>query len=378
LRPQYFGLKPILITLFLLSTLHGLSQVDSLLQRMIDSVKTQQQVKKAPVAKDTQLRIVPAPTKRDTQSVQVPPLKRDTPTSVSTPTPTATTIFKDSLSSRRKIKVSPVDSLRKDSIAAIQPIIIKHPIPWENDTAFMRLFTVSAINNPKPLLREGDIRAPKQKDYLFYALVGILLLLAIIKQSFPKYFSSMFSLMFQASFRQKQTRELLMQEKIPSLLMNILFIVIGGLFISIIAITNRWTDISFWELALYSITLLALLYIFKYMVIQITGWIFNVREQASTYSFIVFIINKIIGLALLPLLLLIAFSAGELWDVAVTIAGCVVVLLLLFRYIVSLTIIRSTLTIHPLHFFIYLCAVELMPMLVIYKVLFSYVGKSNF
>ena len=46
---------------------------------------------------------------------------------------------------------------------------------------------------------------------------------------------------------------------------------------------------------------------FKFAVIQLTGWIFNAKEPATTYSFIVFLVNKIIGLVLLPLLLLLAF-----------------------------------------------------------------------
>jgi hypothetical protein len=187
----------------------------------------------------------------------------------------------------------------------------------------------------------------------------------------------MFRLMFQASFRQKQTREQMMQEIFPSLLMNILFVLVGGLFIALIAQIYQWLKIPFWLLTLYCITLLSLIYIFKYLVIQFMGWVFNAREQASTYGFIVFLINKVIALVLLPLLLLLAFSSGSIQQVTLTVAGCAVIILLIFRYIVSLTIIRSTLSVHPLHFFIYLCAVELMPMLILYKVLFSYIGKSN-
>jgi hypothetical protein len=182
--------------------------------------------------------------------------------------------------------------------------------------------------------------------------------------------------MFQASFRQKQTREQMMQQVLPSLFMNILFILVAGLFISLLATYNHWLNISFWLLTVYTITVLALIYIFKYIFLKFMGWVFNASEQASTYGFIVFLVNKVIGLALLPLLLLLAFSGGVIQEVALTLGASVVVLLLIFRYIVSLTIIRRALSVHPLHFFIYLCAVELMPMLILYKVLFSFAGKS--
>ena len=218
---------------------------------------------------------------------------------------------------------------------------------------------------------------PQQKDFLFYILVGVVLLLAIIRQLFPKYFQNMLRLMFQASFRQKQTREQLMQEPLPSLLMNILFVIVGGLFIALLAENYHWLNVSFLKLALYSITILALVYIFKYIVILFTGWAFQVRESASTYGFIVFLVNKVIGLTLLPLLLLFAYSTGNFQEITITIAGSVVAFLFLFRYIISLTVIRSTLNIHPIHFFIYLCAVEIVPMLIIYKILFNYIGNSN-
>jgi hypothetical protein len=326
----------------------------------------------------------PAKSVKDTQkqSAKIPLIKKD---SVKTDSvKKVATIPHDSFSVAKRTdtsKLSPDtthnDSARVDSAATLARVVPRR-LTWQEDTAFVHLLEIPVIKSKvRFTTREGDMRLPQQKDYLFYVLVGTVLLFAIIKQLFPKYFQSMFRLMFQASFRQKQTREQMMQDIFPSLLMNILFVLVGGLFISLIAEIYRWLNISFWLLTLYCITLLSLIYIFKYLVIQFMGWVFNAREQASTYGFIVFLINKVIALVLLPLLLLLAFSTGSIQEVTLTIAGCLVIFLLIFRYIVSLTIIRSTLRVHPLHFFIYLCAVELMPMLILYKVLFSYAGKSN-
>ena len=116
-------------------------------------------------------------------------------------------------------------------------------------------------------------------------------------------------------------------------------------------VLNAWINIKLFHLKLNSGILLI---IFKYLVIQFMGWVFNAKEQASTYGFIVFLINKVIALVLLPLLLLLAFSSDYMQEVVLTIAACVVILLLIFRYIISLTIIRGALSVHPLHFFIYL------------------------
>ena len=65
----------------------------------------------------------------------------------------------------------------------------------------------------KPLQRwTTTLHKTERKDYLFYALVVVVLLLAVTRQLFPKIFSKPFKFLFEASFRQKQRREKLMQE----------------------------------------------------------------------------------------------------------------------------------------------------------------------
>jgi len=357
------ALKKILTILLLFSFFHVAAQDDSLLQRLIDSVKTESNTKKSlPATKDTQKPSVKLPAfKKD--SIKISPLIADT-------------LFSDTSSTLHP------DSIRVDStpVAAALPLVIAKPLTWREDTAFQHLLLAPLANVVKAETTtavDDDLHKTERKDYLFYALVVVVLLLAVTRQLFPKYFQNLFKFLFEASFRQKQRREQLMQEALPSLLMNILFVLVSGLFIAIMAHKRQWLGGSFWQLTFSSITIIALVYLFKFAVIQLTGWIFNAKEPATTYSFIVFLVNKIIGLVLLPLLLLLAFSENNIWDVTVTVAGCVVIFMLFFRYVISLTIIRSSLSIHPLHFFIYLCAVEIMPMMIIFKLLFSFIGKSN-
>jgi len=364
-------LKLILTIFFLLFLDQAFGQTDSFLQSLIDSAKAKIS-KPAASAKDSQKRAIKDIVLKDTAKAIT--LKKDTTK--------AAELFSDSAAGSKKLSINTIpDSVQKDamtSVAPVIPVLIPKTLTWQEDTAFVRLLALPVVRvKAQSFFKEGDIHMPQQKDYLFYLLVGIVLLFAIIRQLFPKYFQNLFRLMFQASFRQKQTREQMMQQILPSLLMNIIFVLVSGLFMALLAEIRGWLHISFWGLTLYSIALLAFVYIFKYLVIQFMGWVFNAREQASTYGFIVFLINKIIGLTLLPLLLLLAFSSGYVQEVILTIAACIVILLLVFRYIVSLTIIRGALSIHPLHFFIYLCGIELMPMLIIYKVMFSYIGNSN-
>lgn len=351
-------MKKILTILLLLFCIHATAQDDSLLQRLIDSVKTESSKKPSAIIKDTQ-KPVPKP----------PAIKKDTLV------PRAS--FIDTLFNSDSASSFASDTLAIDSAVVVAPVpVIRKPLNWLQDTAFQNLLHLPVANVKTNAIAQADadLHKTENKDLLFYTLIIIILLLAVIRQLFPKYFQNLFRFLFEASFRQKQRREQLMQETLPPLMMNILFILVGGLFIGLMAYDNQWLEGPFWQISFYSITLLALVYLFKYAVIQMSGLIFNARESASTYSFIVFLVNKIIALALIPLLLLLAFADTSIREIAITVAGSLVVFMLAFRYIISLTIIRSTLSIHPLHFFVYLCAIELMPMLIIFKLLFRFIG----
>jgi hypothetical protein len=129
-------------------------------------------------------------------------------------------------------------------------------------------------------------------------------------------------------------------------------------------------DMPLWLLWLYTFVTLAIIYSGKYLFVSFCGWAFNVPHFAFNYNFIVFLINKVAGICLLPLLLIMAFSKGETHDIAVTIALSLVLIMLLYRYIVALSTVVKNLKISAVHFFIYLCAVEILPLLVIYKLLF--------
>jgi len=216
----------------------------------------------------------------------------------------------------------------------------------------------------------GSIRNSANTDLVFYVLIFIIFFLALIKSSFPKYFNSIFSLSFQATFRQTQTREQMAQNFFPAFMLNVLFILSGGLFITLFAQFYKWTTIPFWQLFIYATSMLGIIYLVKYFVIVFAGWVFNAPDAAADYRFIVFLINKLIGILFIPILFLLAYTNDDTKKIAITVALCIAGLLLILRYLISLARIRKNLNLTAFHFFIYLCAVEIMPLLVIYKFLF--------
>jgi hypothetical protein len=95
--------------------------------------------------------------------------------------------------------------------------------------------------------------------------------------------------------------------------------------------------------------------------------VFNSREAAGSYLFIVFMMNKMLGILLIPVLLLVAFSVQELAQAAFTVGWLLIILVFVYRYLVSFTLFRNKIALNAVHFFIYLIAVEIIPLLLIYK-----------
>jgi Domain of unknown function (DUF4271) len=221
----------------------------------------------------------------------------------------------------------------------------------------------------KPLSLPGsDLRKVNGKELLFYLLVFLLIVFALLKRAFPKYFDDLFRLFFRTTLKQRQIREQLMQSPLPSLLLNGFFVVSGGLYSAfLLRHFNLIPAESFWLLFLYCCIGISVAYFIKFIGLKVTGWLFSLSEAADSYIFIVFIVNKMIGILLLPFLFLLAFSMGNLYAVSLTLSWCLLGGLLAYRFILTYAAIHNQVKVNPFHFFLYLCAFEIAPLLLVYK-----------
>jgi hypothetical protein len=221
-----------------------------------------------------------------------------------------------------------------------------------------------------PITLRSEIRRTIGKEVLFYLLVFLLLIYALLRRAFPKYFDDLFRFFFRTTLKQRQLSEQLMETRLPSLMLNGFFVVTGGLYIAfLLQHFNLASFDNFWLMFLYGILGLSTIYFIKFVGLKICGWLFNMQDAANSYIFIVFIINKMIGILLIPFLLLLAFTAGDFYSVGLTASWCLVAGLLGYRIILTFGAVRNQVKVNPFHFFLYICAFEIAPLLLIYKCL---------
>lgn len=229
----------------------------------------------------------------------------------------------------------------------------------------------------KGIVPEVQVHESQSRTILFYVMVGLLFIFALIRLWFSKYLANLFTLFFRVSMRQHQIREQVLQSPLPSLLLNGLFVVSGGLFASFMLKTyglEMKTD--FWLLFLNCAGLLAIIYLVKFLILKLAGWIFGIQQATDTYIFIVFLTNKMLGVFLLPFIVMLSFSGALAREIQLTIGLAMILMFFIYRFIVSFEPVRKEIKVSAFHFFLYLCAFEILPLFLIYKVLLSYLEKA--
>ncbi len=222
--------------------------------------------------------------------------------------------------------------------------------------------------------KNSDLKKFDGKEIIFYALIGLLILFGIFKIVYAKYLKDLFRLFFRTTLKYGQISELLLQSPLPSLLLNFFFVLSGAFYVSTLLFHLKMSPIdNFWLLFLNAMSLIAIVYLVKYIVLKLSGWLFNIKTATDSYIFIVFILNKIVAIYLLPFIILITFSDGKIQQVAITLSWIGLTGFLFYRFILSYGSIRNIVKVNPFHFFLYLSAVELAPLLILYKMILSFI-----
>lgn len=208
----------------------------------------------------------------------------------------------------------------------------------------------------------------KEDDFNFYIIIGIVFFFSLIRAIFPKYYSNIFRVFFNASLRQGQLTDQLIQAKLSSLFYNVFFILSFTIYIyyiflhlKIIENENNYREM------IYIFISMLMIYIFKWIIIKFIGWLTNYKKVADNYLFVVFLLNKVLGICLLPLTIVIAFSNHLFVDIAAVISYVVILIVFGLRYLKMYESLANRINLNKFHFLLFLFALEILPLMLISK-----------
>jgi hypothetical protein len=151
----------------------------------------------------------------------------------------------------------------------------------------------------------------------------------------------------------------------------VIFYLAGGLFLYQLSViynwNHPWLGSGFTRFLTFSCAI-AVIYSGKMLGLRILSNIFNVDRPASAYIFTIFLFNMIAGLLLLPVIIILTYAPVHIREYAVTVILIILALILCYRLFRAVVIWMSIPRAPLFYLFLYLCAFEVAPLLLIRKV----------
>jgi hypothetical protein len=114
-------------------------------------------------------------------------------------------------------------------------------------------------------------------------------------------------------------------------------------------------------------------YLLKVLVVRFMAFTLSAKVAGSEYVYTILLFNKVAGLILFPLVLLIAFARQINSHVPLYAGFAILTILLIYRTLRLIQIGLSTSGVSVLYLFLYLCTLEILPFVVLIKLfMFSF------
>lgn len=216
-------------------------------------------------------------------------------------------------------------------------------------------------------------RPYKDKSGDFLLLLLLVAVVGIFRFSNPTYFRNLFKAFRNQTLSTRQLKEQLKQDSAAGLVMDLIFCFSIGLYLFYAIEHLHRSKI----LTLYApfiiipglVLLFIAIYLFRFLFLRFTGWVFNISEITDNYTFNVFLINKVMGILIIPFTVILAFGEGPWVQVTLFLSLVLIGILFLNRYLRSGVVFGYFIKFSKFHFFMYLCASELLPIAILVKLL---------
>lgn len=218
---------------------------------------------------------------------------------------------------------------------------------------------------------KGTLITSYQNDWMVGVLLFALILLALLRFSFSKFLFRVFDSLLNSQSSSNLLLEKNMRNMRGSIFLNLLFYVNFTLFIVqflvyILSLNQDYNNLIFF---LYSFAGLIGFYHFKFLFIRFIGYVFNGIKESKEYLHTVSIYNKNLGVFLLPVTISVPFIAQNATPTLLKLGLALTLIFYILRLFRGIKILfRQHVSIF--YMILYLCALEILPLLMIYKLLY--------
>lgn len=206
--------------------------------------------------------------------------------------------------------------------------------------------------------------------FIFIVVIGILALLTLLITAFRSFVQKSYSAFITDTMMNQVYRDRESVGPIPYWSLYSLFFINAGLFIFfLLRFYNVNLPGGYFLQWIYCTVGVFGLFLLKHLLLNITGSIFPVAKETRLYNFLIMIFGIVNGLFLTPVNILLAYGPKEYFIGVIYFALIVLVLIYVFRYLRGLFIGTQFLLFHRFHFLLYICSVEIAPVMILVKLL---------
>lgn len=221
---------------------------------------------------------------------------------------------------------------------------------------------------------EGAAKNPNVNNSdIFYFILIMLLLMGVFRSVEPRFFKNLFESFLSTRRSARQVKSKIGQKNMINFLMLIIFYLVSGVYVYYIIHLFAYVPWLYrWPrpvmILLFSLGIM-LVYFIKIGFLKLLGFLFEIDEYTDEYTMNISLINKMLTIILLPILCLLIFTSAGIAKIAALISLVIIFLAILNRYARSRESVSSLIKSNKFHFFIYLCASEILPFAVLAKII---------
>jgi Domain of unknown function (DUF4271) len=227
---------------------------------------------------------------------------------------------------------------------------------------------VEQITNQAPIVK---IRPSSNKTAVFLLAVLLLFFFSMVRIIFPRYFVNLFQVFTGISISKRHIKDQLENDNRASVwFYSIFFISVGFIVYQLITEISGTHFSNVWYINYLISTLFVFILLgFRISMIRLTGWIFKRSDYVHIYLFNTKLVNEFLGLLLFPLCILILVTSGNIQYTLLMTASALCLLFFAYGYVRNIPVLRNLFRISFVHFLLYICAFEIIPVLILIKMI---------
>lgn len=275
------------------------------------------------------------------------------------------------------IPISYENEVNKDS----QIVKKENTITGENETiisdVFKNPFEVDHVPLRKSTLnREIDNKQQigsslVSNAFLFWFLIFTCALLAIVINTKGKSLNQLTKSIFNENMLKLFYRE--ESSKTSTYLFILYFIYIINISVYLYLISGYFGGPRGINQLLIIIVIMTIVYLIRHLALSLFGNLFELTKNTDIYGFSIMIYNQFVGIFLIPINFIFAFGPHALQEIILWVSLIILGILLSLRTFRGIFIVSEFLSNRIFQIFIYLCAFEIAPILILVKTVIKYV-----